>query len=942
MVIYYEVSYRSITDEQSFYIFINNFFLSRGMLVKKIIVVVLLAILTIGSSLIYSRVYTKSREVSLSPGLSYAYTTKYPSADALVSSYYPTKNYGSSQYLTVSYKKSGFYSYSIWSYIKFNLPSIPAEDIEYAKLHLTLEYQDLSSYGTSYKKIYIYRVLSDWKEDQITWLNKPGGIYTGHYFIVYKTAASGTHYYVDITDLVKAWLNGTYANYGIRLSSDTNNGLIRFYSSEASTSYSNKPYLRIKYKIGLEVIVTPTIVTCPQGGEVSVTVQVKAHGGLSGTVTFSVTAGLPSGCTYSFNPSTVFLSSTSPIKTTTLTVKVGSTTSTGTYNIYVRATRGSYYDVGGFKLTVVQSGFTLSASPSSLTISQGGTATVTITVTAIGTYNKKVTLTLHSAPSGITAQFNPSTLYPGSSSTMTISVGSSVSPGTYNIEVKGVGEDGLTATTSITVTVVSSGFTLSASPSSITIAQGKSKTVTITVNPIGGYSKKVSFTLYSAPSGITAQFNPSSVTPGGSTTMTISVSSSVSPSTYTIVVKGIGEDGKESTVSISVTVVEEPFDFTINAKPKFINAKKGDKVTVTVKVTLVSGKPKPVTLSLYGLPTGTYSFGHTKLTPTASTKLVIDTSGISEGTYTVTVEASGGGVTKTVTITLKVMGFDFTVSVEPSTIEIEQGSSGSVVVKVKLVKGTPEEVVLSLEGLPSGASYSFSPSKVKPTGSSVLTINAGSAKGQYTVIIRATSKSGVTKTATLTIKFKEKKCIIATVTYGSEVADEVQLLRNFRDNIVLSTYAGRRFYVAFNAFYYSWSPYVAQWILANPWSKPVFKAAIYPLIGILLLSTSMAEPLTALSPELAVYLAGTLISYLIGLVYFSPVTVLVSLKKKWFKVSVLKKIGLVPVTCLLLCLISQAAAVDTALTVFTSMYVLSLVALAAYSTPIALRKLFLK
>ena len=58
-------------------------------------------------------------------------------------------------------------------------------------------------------------------------------------------------------------------------------------------------------------------------------------------------------------------------------------------------------------------------------------------------------------------------------------------------------------------------------------------------------------------------------------------------------------------------------------------------------------------------------------------------------------------------------------------------------------------------------------------------------------------------------------CLIATATYGSELAPQVQLLREIRDNTVLQTQSGTSFMTAFNQFYYSFSPAIADYEREN-------------------------------------------------------------------------------------------------------------------------------
>jgi hypothetical protein len=126
-------------------------------------------------------------------------------------------------------------------------------------------------------------------------------------------------------------------------------------------------------------------------------------------------------------------------------------------------------------------------------------------------------------------------------------------------------------------------------------------------------------------------------------------------------------------------------------------------------------------------------------------------------------------------------------------------------------------------------------------------------------------------------------CLIATAAFGSELAPQVQELRSFRDGIALQTLAGSSFMNVFNGWYYSFSPQVADYERGQPWLQSVVKASIYPLLGILDVSTSVYG-LLAFDGELAIMGAGVTASTLIGLVYFAPAAValgLVSRKKKW-------------------------------------------------------------
>ena len=73
-------------------------------------------------------------------------------------------------------------------------------------------------------------------------------------------------------------------------------------------------------------------------------------------------------------------------------------------------------------------------------------------------------------------------------------------------------------------------------------------------------------------------------------------------------------------------------------------------------------------------------------------------------------------------------------------------------------------------------------------------------------------------------------CLIATATFGSELAPQVQFLREIRDNTVLQTQSGTTFMAAFNQFYYSFSPAIADYERENLAFKEAVKITLTPLL----------------------------------------------------------------------------------------------------------------
>jgi hypothetical protein len=76
-------------------------------------------------------------------------------------------------------------------------------------------------------------------------------------------------------------------------------------------------------------------------------------------------------------------------------------------------------------------------------------------------------------------------------------------------------------------------------------------------------------------------------------------------------------------------------------------------------------------------------------------------------------------------------------------------------------------------------------------------------------------------------------CLIATAAYGSELAPQVQMLREIRDNQLMNTEAGSAFMSSFNEAYYSFSPYIADMERESPVFKEIVKAGLTPMLSTL-------------------------------------------------------------------------------------------------------------
>lgn len=122
-------------------------------------------------------------------------------------------------------------------------------------------------------------------------------------------------------------------------------------------------------------------------------------------------------------------------------------------------------------------------------------------------------------------------------------------------------------------------------------------------------------------------------------------------------------------------------------------------------------------------------------------------------------------------------------------------------------------------------------------------------------------------------------CLIATAAYGTELAPQVQLLREVRDNVLFSTNSGTTFMAGFNEFYYSFSPAVADLERQSPIFKEIVKATITPMLSTL--SILQFVDINSES-EMLGYGIGTILLNA-GIYFVVPALVILKLKNKFQK-----------------------------------------------------------
>jgi hypothetical protein len=173
-----------------------------------------------------------------------------------------------------------------------------------------------------------------------------------------------------------------------------------------------------------------------QGSCTNYTVSVSALvSGFNSSVTLNV-AGLPTNATATFNPNPIVGAGSSA-----LTVCTASSTPIGSSTLTINGVSGIEIHSASVTLTTntppPPPDFTLTVTPSSQSISPGGSTSYSLSTTAVSGFAGSIALSVTGLPSGASASFSPASITGAGSSTLFLATTSSVSPGTFSLTITG-------------------------------------------------------------------------------------------------------------------------------------------------------------------------------------------------------------------------------------------------------------------------------------------------------------------------------------------------------------------------------------------------------------------------------------------------------------------------------------------------------------------------
>jgi pseudomonalisin len=176
------------------------------------------------------------------------------------------------------------------------------------------------------------------------------------------------------------------------------------------------------------------------------TITVTTHIGTGFNSAVALSATVPAGVTAAFTPPTIGApgAGTSQLKLT-----VGSTATPGTYTVTIKAAAGSLTPTETLSLTIPSPpSFTLTASPSKVGVTQGGSGSTVISLTAINGFNGSVTVSFGTLPAGVTGRWTSVS----NGVRLTLTTGTTAKPGSYPITITGT-SPGITPSPTVTVTL---------------------------------------------------------------------------------------------------------------------------------------------------------------------------------------------------------------------------------------------------------------------------------------------------------------------------------------------------------------------------------------------------------------------------------------------------------------------------------------------------------
>lgn len=544
---------------------------------------------------------------------------------------------------------------------------------------------------------------------------------------------------------------------------------------------------------------SPNSVSVRQGLTTSLSINRVNIGGSNNPISLNVT-GLPAGVTTNLPTGNNF-----PLS---LQITTSADTPLGTYNITVTGIRGGFTRSASASLTVqsatpnIPQSVRVQIDQSSLTVTQGEIAKYSVNINRTN-FSSPVTLGLRmlngtSVP-GLSVIYsqNPTT---ANNVGLNLATSSNTPAGTYNFVLTGRASGININDSSIFTLIVKSAavqqpdFSLSLSPSSLTIKAGETANFTLIRTDSNGFSSNISVSVAGLPlnsiNGLPTSFSfPIS--------LPIITSTDTPVGTYAITVSGLGGGlTRTTTATLQVEALTIPKSVALQANQTLATINQGQSINYPISINRTNFT-EPVELGLKILNATTIpglTFGYSQ-NPTTANNVnlnIATTNSIPVGTYNfvVTGKASGLAIADSNVFTLVVnsnIQADFTLSLSPSSLTVKPGETATYTLNRNNIGGFSSNVVLSISGLPSGATSNVSSISGSSISLPVITSN-NTPIGNYTLTITGVS-GNLTRTVSASLVVELVKPAISSVSYikpflninGANFGTEVRVFVNNKE-----------------------------------------------------------------------------------------------------------------------------------------------------------------
>ncbi len=528
-------------------------------------------------------------------------------------------------------------------------------------------------------------------------------------------------------------------------------------STSGSLTHTFTVSIQVTPPADFNLTAAPKSLTVAQGASGTSTLTVAPLNNFTGLVSFT-TSNVPSGVTATVSPTSVTGSGAA-----TLSIAATTTAAPGPYAITVTATSGSLTHTATINLLVTGQDYSLSASPATLTLSQGASGTTNIGVSALNGFAGSVTLNLSGLPAGVTSAFASNPVGAGGTSVLTLTAAPTAALGAATLTVTGVDASGNlvhSCAVSLTITAATissqgSGLpqwspaygvnvgdaSLQAAPNLVDGAAGDTSTY-YTANAVN--SSAAGTAIYDLGASVTKAVASMNVTSQelNNTSGGYAVSYSSDGANWTNISSNGGGGGQPSSTA--------PF------------------YTATYPGNSIVARYWRWTMSIGGLSNTTLNVSDFRL---------FDSSGN---------QINGASSTA-----------DFLLQCTPEGLSIAPGANASCSLSAVAVSGFSGTIALAASGLPSGITATFTPGSVTAGGAAStvkIFVTSAVAVGSYTVTLTGVSGS-LTHSVTFPVSVVKPDFALAaspaslTIPTGSSAQSEVMVnaLAGFTGSVSLTT-----------------------------------------------------------------------------------------------------------------------------------------------------------